>query len=112
MSLTPSHTRSGRSRSSALDADDPPRGDLRGDPIPSQLSDREQAIVIGLCDGLSRDDVARRIGRSRSTLDKSISLIYASTGFQTAYQLVAWGFRSGLYAHGASAGDAGRELAR
>lgn len=69
-----------------------------GDPAPGQLSERERQIVIGLCDGLSRDDVARRIGRSRSTLDKAISLIYTATGFRDAYQLVAWGFRSGLYA--------------
>ena len=67
------------------------------DPHPRLLTPRERELVIALCDGLSRDDIATRLGLSRSTIDKTISAIYASTGFRQAYQLVSWAYRCGLY---------------
>ncbi len=67
------------------------------DPLPALLSSREREIVIGLCDGLQRDEIAQRLGLSRSTIDKTISGIYASTGLTKAYQIVAWAIRCGLY---------------
>lgn len=79
----------------------------RDDPAPELLAAREREIVLALAEGLSRDEVAVRIRRSRSTLDKAISQIYAVTGFRAAYQLVAWAQRCRLEAPaGGSAGDA------
>jgi DNA-binding NarL/FixJ family response regulator len=66
------------------------------DPHAGVLGLHEQRIVRALCEGLSREEVARRIQRSRSTLDKRIGLIYAATGFTAAYQVVAWAHRVGL----------------
>jgi ATP/maltotriose-dependent transcriptional regulator MalT len=84
-----------------------PRPTVRGlppsarydDPHPSLLTSREREIVFGLCEGLDRAQIAARIGRSRNTVDKAISLIYAATGFEHCHQLVAWAGRCGLYAH-------------
>jgi ATP/maltotriose-dependent transcriptional regulator MalT len=67
------------------------------DPDPDVLSERERELVICLCMGLSRDEVATRLSRSRSTVDKAISTVYASTGFTSAYQVVAWAHRCGLF---------------
>lgn len=66
------------------------------DPPPALLTPREREIVLALCEGLPREAIAARIGRSRSTLDKALSEIYASTGFSQAHQLVAWAFRAGI----------------
>jgi ATP/maltotriose-dependent transcriptional regulator MalT len=75
----------------------------RTDPIPDALSERERQIVLLLCEGLQRGDIARRVGLSRSTVDKVISNIYAATGFRACYQVVAWAHRTGLFRdHGAS----------
>jgi ATP/maltotriose-dependent transcriptional regulator MalT len=67
------------------------------DPHPRLLSPRERELVIALCEGLTRDAIADRVGLSRSTIDKTISGAYASTGFRHAYQLVGWAFRCGLF---------------
>lgn len=68
-----------------------------GDPHPKLLTPREREVVIALCEGLTRDEIADRMGLSRSTIDKTISSTYASTGFRHAYQLVVWAIRCGLY---------------
>jgi len=67
-----------------------------GDPPLGMLSPRERQVVFSLCEGLTRDAIADRLAISRSTLDKTISEIYAGTGFCRAYQLVAWAFRCGV----------------
>jgi len=74
-------------------SNDPP---TPSDPSPRCLSPRQRLVVLALCDGLDRVDVARRIRRSRSTCDKAISSVYRATGFGTAHQVVAWAFRVGL----------------
>ncbi len=74
-----------------------PPGARYGDPPPSLLSPREREIVIGLCDGLSREAVGLRLGLSLSTINKAISNMYAATGFEKTHQLVAWAHRCGLY---------------
>ncbi len=67
------------------------------DPSPDLLDAREREVVISLCEGLSREEIASRLGLSRSTVHKLISAVYASTGFAKAYQIVAWAHRSGLF---------------
>lgn len=66
------------------------------DPSPRCLSPRQRLVVLALCEGLDRHDVARRLRRSRSTCDKAICAIYRATGFGAAHQVVAWAFRTGL----------------
>ena len=67
------------------------------DPHPSVLTPREREVVIALCEGMTRDEIGNRMGLSRSTIDKTISSLYASSGFRHAYQLVAWAHRCGLF---------------
>jgi ATP/maltotriose-dependent transcriptional regulator MalT len=67
------------------------------DPHPNLLNDRELEVVRGLCEGLSRTELAARVGRSRSTVDKLIHTIYTATGFEATHQIVAWAYRVGLY---------------
>jgi DNA-binding CsgD family transcriptional regulator len=69
----------------------------RYDPDPGVLSERETEIVLALCEGLPRVEIARALGVSRSTLDKTISHAYTATGFGSCYQLVAWAHRCGLH---------------
>ncbi|MCE7937530.1 hypothetical protein DCC79_01100 [bacterium] len=64
-----------------------------GDPSPGLLDAREWEVVLALCEGLPRDAVADRIGYSRSTVNRILGEIYASTGFHQAYQVVAWAYR-------------------
>lgn len=64
-----------------------------GDPPPALLDAREWQVVLALCEGLPRDAVADRIGYSRSTVNRILTEIYASTGFDQAYQVVAWAYR-------------------
>lgn len=71
--------------------------DPRVDPPASCLSRRERAVVVALCEGLDRAEIACRLRRSRSTCDKAISAIYRNTGFGTAHQVVAWAHRIGLF---------------
>ena len=65
------------------------RRDPRVDPPADCLSRRERAVVIALCEGLDRPEIA----------------IYRNSGFGTAHQVVAWAHRIGLFggATGASA---------
>lgn len=67
------------------------------DPHPDLLNSRELEVVRGLCEGLSRTELAARVGRSRSTVDKLIHTIYTATGFEATHQIVAWAYRVGLY---------------
>jgi DNA-binding NarL/FixJ family response regulator len=80
--------------------------DPRVDPPASCLSRRERAVVVALCEGLDRPEIACRLRRSRSTCDKVISAIYRNTGFGTAHQVVAWAHRIGLFG-GAARSSAG-----
>ncbi len=70
------------------------------DPCPGVLNDRELEVALCLCEGLSRAEVAARISRSKSTVDKTISAIYGATGFQATHQIVAWAYRIGLFTPG------------
>jgi DNA-binding CsgD family transcriptional regulator len=70
------------------------------DPSPALLNDRELEVAMALCDGLSREEVAARVGRSVSTVNKLIHGIYGATGFQATHQIVAWAYRRGLYRPG------------
>jgi len=85
-----------RPTASAVVRDLPPSARF-DDPHPKYLTAREREIVLGLCEGLSRDEISTRVGRSRSTIDKAISGLYASTGFRAAYQIVAWAHRCGVF---------------
>jgi ATP/maltotriose-dependent transcriptional regulator MalT len=66
------------------------------DPFPDLLNERELQVVMGLCEGLNRAELAARIGRSKSTVDKLIHTIYTATGFEATHQIVAWAYRIGL----------------
>jgi DNA-binding NarL/FixJ family response regulator len=68
-----------------------------GDPAPSVLDPREREVVIGLSEGLTREEVGVRLGLSLSTVNKVISNVYTATGFTKTHQLVAWANRCGLY---------------
>ncbi len=70
------------------------------DPSPDALAPNEQRIVRLLCEGFDRQEIAARIRRSRSTLDRTICRIYAATGFSSAYQVVAWAHRTGAHVRG------------
>jgi len=75
------------------------------DPPIDVLTVIEQVLVLGLCAGMTRADLASMANYSQSSIDRLIGNIYVATGFSRQHQIVAWMWR---HWHAEALGTKGR----
>ena len=61
-----------------------------------ELTEREQDIMLALCDGLSNAEIAERLYVEVSTVKTHLSRIGDKIGVRERVKMVVWAFRSGL----------------
>jgi DNA-binding NarL/FixJ family response regulator len=68
--------------------------------VPSDLTPRELEVVQLLVDGLSNQEIADRLGRSRRTVHAHVANAMSRTGSKSRTQLVVFALRHGIVAIG------------
>ncbi len=61
-----------------------------------QLSDREIEILVGICQGLSTQEIADKLFISKRTVDKHRANILEKSGCKNTASLVVYAIRNGL----------------
>lgn len=74
--------------------------ELAPTPVPSLLGDplsvRERVVLAELAEGVTLEDIARRLFVSRNTVKTQVRSVYRKIGVSTRAEAVAWAEAAGI----------------